>query len=129
MNLIYNLMDDQGASMIEQLTGAGLDAEQAKSFLPDALKSVMDGLKQIDIQALLRADADTQVSSLMDKIDIPSLAHGHGGNNNLTTSGILAIIPQVLGFLKNNPAAAGLMSMPGNNKGAGPADLTKGLLH
>jgi hypothetical protein len=129
MNLIYNLMDDQVASLIDRLTGAGLDAEQAKNFLPDALKSVMDGLEQIDIQALLRADADTQVSSLMDKIDIPSLARGVGGNNNLTSSGILAIIPRVLGFLKNNPTAAGLMSMPGNNNGAGDAGLTRTLLH
>ena len=129
MNLIYNLMDDQGSSMIEQLTAAGLDAEQAKRFLPDALKSVMGGLEQIDVQALLGADSDTQTSSLMEKIDISSLANNLGGDNSLASNGLQAIIPRVLGFLKDNPAAASLMTMLGNKNKAGLAGLAKGLLH
>ena len=117
MNLIYNLMDNQGSKLIEQLTGAGLHAEQAKGFLPDALKSVMGGLEQVDVQALLSADSTTQTSSLMEKIDIPSLASKLDGDSGLASSGLQAIIPQVLGFLKDNPAAAGLMSMPINSTG------------
>jgi len=129
MNLIYNLMENQGPKLIEQLTGAGLNAEQAKSFLPDALQSVMGGLEQMDVQALLGANSDVQTSSLMDKIDIPSLAGSLGGDNGLTGRGLQAIIPQVLGFLKDNPAAAGLMDMLGNKDGAGLAGLTKGLFN
>ena len=43
MNLIYNLMGGKNTALIEQLTSAGLDIEQAQDFLPEALQSVMGG--------------------------------------------------------------------------------------
>jgi hypothetical protein len=129
MNLIYNLMDKQGSRLIEQLTGAGLNTEQADGFLPDALKSVMGGLEQVDVQALLETDTSTQTNSLMDKIDIPSLADNLGGDSGLASNGLQAIIPLVLGFLKDNPAAAGLISMLSNKNRAGLAGLAKGFFH
>jgi len=129
MNLIYNLMDKQGSRLIEQLTGAGLNTGQADGFLPDALKSVMGGLEQVDVQALLETDTSTQTHSLMDKIDIPSLADNLGGDSGLASNGLQAIIPLVLEFLKDNPAAAGLMSMLSNKNRAGLAGLAKGVFH
>lgn len=129
MNLIYNLMGNQSAELIEQLTGAGLDVEQARSFLPDALQGVMAGLEHIDVQALLGADSETQTASLMDKIDIGALAGHLGGDRELAGNGLQAIIPQVLGFLKNNPAAANLLGMLSGKNRSGLADMTKGLFH
>lgn len=129
MNLIYNLMDKQGSSLIEQLTSAGLNAEQANDFLPDALKSVMGGLEQVDVKALLETDSSARTNSLMDKIDIPALADNLGGNSGLASNGLQAIIPLVLEFLKDNPAAAGLMSMLSNKNRGGLTGLAKGFFH
>lgn len=129
MNLIYNLMGNKGSELIEKLTGAGLGTEQAQGFLPDALQSVMGGLQQVDIQALMGADSETQTSSLMDKIDVNALAGHLGGDSGLASSGLQAIIPQVLGFLKDNPAAASLLDMKGGKNASGLAGLAKGLFH
>lgn len=129
MNLIYNLMGDKSAELIEQLTGAGLGAEQAEDFLPDALKSVIGGLQQVDVQALMGVDSDTQTSSLMSKIDIAALAGHLGGDGALASNGLQAIIPRVLGFLKDNPAAASLLGMAGDKGMPGLAGMTKGLFH
>ncbi len=126
MNLIYNLMGDNAPKLIEQLTGAGFGTEQAQGFLPDALQSVMGGLQQFDIEKLLGADSDTQTSSLLDRIDITALAGRLGGDSGLTTRGLQAIIPQILGFLKGNPAAASLL---GGKDTSGLTGLAKGFLH
>ena len=129
MNLIYNLMGNKGSELIGNLTDAGLSAEQAQGFLPDALQSVMGGLQQVDITTLMGTDSDTQLSSLMDKIDITALAGHLGGDSELASSGLQAIIPQVLGFLKDNPAAASLLGMQGGKGASGLAGMAKGLFH
>ena len=129
MNLIYNLMGNKGTQLIELLTSAGLGTEQAQSFLPDALQSVMGGLQQVEFQALLGADSNTQTSSLMDKIDITALAGRLGGDSGLASRGLQAIIPRILGFLKDNPAAASLLSMQGVKGASGLAGLSKGPFH
>lgn len=129
MDLIANLMENKGSELIEQLAGAGLGTEQAQDFLPDALKSVMAGLHQVDIQALMGAESDTQTASVMDKIDISALADRLGGDASLASSGLQAIIPGILGFLKDNPAATGLLGMLNSKDASGLAGLARGLLH
>jgi len=109
MNLIFNLMGSKSSRLIKQLTGAGFSAEQAQSFLPDALKSLMGGLQQANVQDLLNTDNSTQTSSLMDKIDITALAGCLDNDSGLARQGLQAIIPQVLDFLKDHPAIASLL--------------------
>ncbi len=124
MNLIYNFMGSKGADLIKQLTGAGFSAEQAQGFLPDALKSVMAALQQANIPELLdTTDGDTRTSSLMNKIDIAALAGCLGGDSGLASSGLQAIIPHILDFLKSNPAVASLLG------GKELSEPTTGLLH
>lgn len=121
MNPIYNLMSSQGNKLIEQLTDAGLDNTQAEVFLPDALKSVMLALEKTDVQTMLDAQPALQVSSLMEIIDVPSLAYKLDGNIGLASKGLQSVITQVFGFLKSNPAAAGLMIMRSTRDSAGQA--------
>lgn len=126
MNLIYNLMGNNGPELVKHLTGAGFGTEQAKDCLPDLLQSVMGGLQHVDIETLLSADSDAQTSSLLERIDITALASRLGGDSGLATRGLQAIIPRVLGFLKGNPAAANLL---GGKNATSLAGMVKGFLH
>jgi len=126
MNLIYNLMGDKSHKLIEQLAGAGFGAEQAQEFLPAALKSVMDALQQVDVQTLLKQDSATQTSELLDKIDMSALADRAQSDNALASTGLRAIIPQIIAFLTDNPAAANLLGGSGTN---GLAGMSRGFSH
>ena len=76
-------------------------------------------LEKTDVQTMLDARPALQISSLMDIIDVPSLAYKLDGDIGLASKGLQSVIAEVFGFLKSNPAAAGLMVMRSGNDQAG----------
>jgi len=85
MEMITNLLSGQGAELISKLVGNGFSQEQAEGFLPQAASSVMSAMSNGD-------GAD----SILEKIDIASLAEKVNLDSSMVSNGLQAIIPALL---------------------------------
>jgi len=128
MDLVGQIMNGMGGKLTETLAGQGFSAEQAGAFLPEALKGITSGLGKVDAAALVDADAETQVATLGSRIDLGPLAGLLGGNGALAQQGLAALIPQVMGFLKQNEGLGSLLGLLGGS-GGGLAGMAKGLFN
>lgn len=126
MDILKELISSKGAGLVSQLTGSGFSAEQAEKFLPEAGGSIMGALQGLDVKALLGSDAASQTSSLLGNIDVAGLASKLNLDSAVAKGGLEKFIPVVMGFLKDNQAAAGVLGLLGGKAG-GLAGMAKGL--
>ena len=122
MDLIQNFMDRDGDSIIGELTSRGFSAEQAKGFLPEALATLMQSLKNAGFAELF---ASSSSAGLPDSVDIAALASRTGVDSAKVETGLNALIPRLMAFVKDRQ---GLSSLPGK-KASGLTSVFKRLHH
>jgi len=109
MDLIQNFMDKEGDSIIGELTSRGFSTEQATGFLPEALATLMQGLRGADFADLLGSASPVGLASLPDSVDIAALASRTGVDSSNAETGLNALIPRLVAFVKDNQDLAGLL--------------------
>ena len=129
IDLIQKFISTEGNGIISELTGAGFSSEQANSFLPEALNGLVDVFKNGDWQSLIKADSVEQASNLLAAVDIESLSSRLGIEAGLAQSGVAALIPKLLAYLKNNQGLGSLLGALGNGAERGLGGLAKGLFN
>ncbi len=100
MDLLQALLNDKRADLMEPLfEQAGFTRAQARSFLSPALAEIVEGLRraEVPIEAML---AEGDLSALIGRIDVTSVANQAGVLDRLARSGLRAILPEVLSFLR-----------------------------
>jgi hypothetical protein len=126
MDFLKELISSKGAGLVSELADLGFSAEQAEKFIPEAGGSIVDAMQGLDLSALLGSGAAEQTSSLLGHIDIAGLASRLGLDTGLATGGLEKLIPVAMDFLKDNPAAAGVLGLLGGKAG-GLAGMARGL--
>jgi len=106
MDIIQSFMDKEGGSIISELTSRGFSAEQASGFLPEALATLMQGLK---VANLFDSAGTGSLTSLRDSVDIAALASRTGVDSSDAETGLNALIPRLIAFLKDNQGLSGLL--------------------
>jgi len=116
MEIIKNLISEHGSTLMSTLTESGFTADQAQQFLPEAAQGMSDAISGGGISELLGGgDAGDMVSTIMDKIDIESIASKVGIDSSLASSGLTALIPKVLAMM--NTEGGGVSSLLGGEGG------------
>lgn len=125
MDLIQNFVDKEGGSVISELTSQGFSAEQASGFLPEALATLvrgLKGLKEADFADLFGSvSSDGRASS----VDIAALASRTGVDSRNAEAGLNALIPRLMAFVKDNQSLPGLLG----DKASGLTSAFKSLHH
>jgi hypothetical protein len=106
MDLIQNFMDKESGSIISELISQGFSAEQANRFLPEALATLMQGLKGADLFGSANSDG---LTSLSDSVDFAALSARTGVDSSNAETGLKALIPCLIAFLKDNRGLPGLL--------------------
>jgi hypothetical protein len=99
MDLIQNFMDKESDSIISELISQGFSAEQANRFLPEALATLVQGLKGADMFGSANSDGLTKLS---DSVDFDALSARTGVDSSNAETGLKALIPRLIAFLKDN---------------------------
>ena len=114
---LMQLLGDQIGPLVEKLTGsAGFDASQAQAFVPAALERIVETLKGggFDLGSLLGGGSPTD---LIQKLDPSALAAKAGVDASQASAGLEAIVPDVLGQLKEKAGGAeSVLSMLGGGE-------------
>jgi len=125
MDLIQDFMDKEGGSIISELTSRGFSAEQANGFLPKALATLMLGLKGTDFTDLFGSAGSGDAASLPDSVDIAVLASRTGVDSSSAETGLNALIPRLMAFVKDKRGLSGLLG----DKASGLTSVFKSLHH
>ncbi len=114
MDFLKNLLDENTAGLVSGLVDkAGFTADQATAFVPEAAGSVVDAVKGAGAD-LDFSNMDAVAQSVMDKVDVASLADKVGLDTNKVQSGLGALVPNLLQIAQDKAGgAAGIMSMLG----------------
>ena len=125
MDLLQNLLKEKGGDLVGALTGsAGFGKPEAERFVPAAGSSMLDAFKSqagsLDLDDIQNAakigavrGAET-VDKIMQGIDIGGLAKQVGITPEQSAKGLAAIMPMVLGFMKEHgDSLSGLLGMLG----------------
>lgn len=107
MDLIQSFMNEEGGSIISELTSRGFSAEQASGFLHEVLTTLMQELK---VANLFDTAATGKLTSLRDAVDITALASRTGVDSSDIENGLTAVIPRLMAFLKENQGLSGPLS-------------------
>ena len=113
MEMIKNLINEHGASLVSTLTESGFTAEQAQQFLPEAAQGISDAVGTGGVSGLLSGsgEGDDMASTIMSNIDIESIAAKVGIDSSMASDGLTALIPQALAMI--NSEGGGLSSLLG----------------
>ena len=106
MDLIQSFMDKEGDSIISDLTSRGFTTEQARGFIPEALATLMQGLK---VANLFDSAGAGGLNSLRDSVDTAALAARSGVDSSNAETGLNTLIPRLIAFLKDNQNLSGLL--------------------
>ena len=109
MDFIKDLISSHSSDFLSALTESGFSHEQAEEFLPEAGQSVTEAVKTTGLTDLLGGDASTVVSSILENIDISSLAERLGMDETMVDNGITALITKFLDIAKDE--GGGLSSL------------------
>ena len=110
MEILKNLISEHGPSLISTLTENGFTADQAQQFLPEAAQGVSGAISDGGISELLSGgDESVIASTIMNKIDIESIASKVGIDSSQASSGLTTLIPKVLALI--NTEGGGLSSL------------------
>jgi len=104
MDLIQTFMDKESGSIIGELISQGFSAEQANRFLPEALATLMQGLKGADLFGSANSGG---LTSLSDSVDFAALSARTGVDSSNAETGLKALIPCLIAFLKDNRGLLG----------------------
>ncbi len=111
MDFLKDIISSHSPDFLSALTESGFSSEQAEEFLPDAGQSVTEAVKTTDLTDLLGGDASTAISSILENIDISSLAERLGMDETMVDTGITALITKFLDIAKGE--GGGLSSLLG----------------
>lgn len=115
MDILKNILNQHGSTLLSKLTDSGFTLDQAKQFLPEASDGLLGSLKNVDLGSLLSSQPGEQVSSLMNNIDIGSIAAKLGLDTQLVQGGFQSFIPSALALVSEK--SGGLDSLLGGLKG------------
>ncbi len=129
MDFLQQLLQDKSAAMVSSLLGkAGFSAGQAEVFVPSAASSVLDAVKRRAGEASL-AEIATDPGSVADGVDIAGLADQVGISREKAVSGLEAVLPIILGVLRDKAGGLGsLGSLLGGGNAAGAVSGMAGKL-
>jgi len=125
MDLIQNFMDKESGSIISELISRGFSAEQANRFLPEALATLVQSLKAADFADLFGSASSGGLARLLDSVDITGLASRTGVDSSNAKTGLNAVIPRLIAFVKDNQGLSGLLG----EKTSGLTSVFKSLKH
>ncbi len=111
MDFLEDLISSHSSDFLSVLTESGFSSEQAEEFLPEAGQSVTEAVKTTGLTDLLGGDASTAISSILEHIDISSLAGRLGMDETMVDTGITAMITKFLDIAKDE--GGGLSSLLG----------------
>ncbi len=107
MDFLKDLLEDKSATMISSLLGkAGFSAGQAEAFVPPAARSVLDAVKSRAGQAGL-AELASNPEAVAGAVDIAGLADEAGISREKAASGLEAVLPIILGVLRDKAGSLG----------------------
>ena len=130
MNIVKDFFNSQSNELISKLIGQGFMNEQASKFIPDAGNCLMNAVKELDITELCTQGTDNQVTSVLEHVDVETLAAKAGIDAGLVTSGLRGIIPELLNFIKDHAGdTSGMMSFISGDKPGGIGEFVRGLFH
>ena len=109
MDFLKDLINSHSSDFLSVLTESGFSSEQAEDFLPEAGQSVTEAVKTTDLTDLLGGDASSVMSSVLEHIDISSLAERLGMDETMVDTGITALITKFLEITKDE--GGGLSSL------------------
>ena len=89
----------QAGDLLSTLTQSGFSADQAKAFIPAASESVMQAASGLDLSG---GESGDIVNSLLQNVDIQGLASKVGLDANMVTTGLTALLPQLVEMLKGD---------------------------
>ena len=113
MDILKNIIGDKGTEILAALTEQGFNGDNAQSFISECGDSIMSALSSDNIE-LGEGDIQTQANSLIDNIDIASLAQKVGISSEMAQSGLGTIIPMVMSAVQDKLGdASGIMSLLG----------------
>jgi len=118
MGILDELVNENGASLVRSLTGAGLSSDEAERMLPEATGRVVDAASSggLDFGSLLGGGAD--VGKLLSKIDLSALASATGIEEAKVRRGLEALIPVVISLLHDKAGGAdGIGALLGGDSG------------
>lgn len=108
--ILQQLLGDKASQWTQTLTEqAGFSGEEAQSFLPAALDKVCGVFQQ--------GDLDFDASSLLGKLDPSGLGSALGIGGEKATTGLRALLPDVLSSIQDKFDPDSLQSLLGGEAG------------
>lgn len=100
MDFLNKILDANASDLISSVVEkTGLDADQARSFVPEAASSIFDTIKR-GAGDLDLSQAMSNPRGLIEKIDLSALAAKVGIDREQASSGLAAIVPDLLRSFK-----------------------------
>jgi hypothetical protein len=110
MEILKDLLANNSPALVNTLSEAGFNAQQAEEFIPEVGQSVQDAFSSGDLISLLGgSNTDSIVNTLLEKLDIEAIANKLGLDESMASSGVEALIPKVMELI--NQDGGGLSSL------------------
>ncbi len=121
MNLLQGILQEKGGELVRMLTARGFSNKQAERFVPVASRAVVDAIRtrssDLDMESL---GSKGNATMLVREIDIDQVARESDVPPDRGASGLIAMLPALLGFLqaKAGGGSAALAALAGLGGGA-----------
>ncbi len=100
MNLLQGILQEKSGELVRMLTARGFSTKQAERFVPVASRAVVDAVRSsssaLDMESL---GSKENATTLVREIDIDRVARDADVPPDRGASGLIAILPALLGFL------------------------------
>ncbi len=107
MDLLGTLLKGNNSELLSTLTSKGFSMDQAQAFLPAALGGISKAVESLDLKSLLSMSSSEQGSKVMSALDMGSISAALGGDQNLASTGVQALLPKVMELLKSGSGGLG----------------------
>ncbi len=115
MDIIKDIIGENGTEILSALTENGFDSAQANNFLGEAGSSIMSALSSGNV-SLDDNDTTQNAESIIGNINIAELASKVGINSDLATNGLNSIVPVILKLAQEKfGGIQGVMGMLSNS--------------
>ncbi len=119
MDILNDIIGEKGAEILGALTQQGFSTDNAQSFIKESGGSIMSALDSGKVD-LSQGDIQQKASSIIDNIDIASLASKVGITSEMAQTGLGTVVPIIMSAVQDKLGdASGLMSLLGNADAAG----------
>ncbi len=102
MKIVNEIIEKNGGLLISLLVYREFSFDQATRFLPLMVNTAIDIMKQQEVALLLSASGAISMEALLQKIDINFLAEKIAIEPRLAESGVVVLLPRLLGLLTNH---------------------------